>query len=51
MDDSCEHLKESSGSIKDEEFLEQLIDYQLFKKDFAARDYLLIVPKIGQPKS
>jgi hypothetical protein len=30
---SCEHDHESSGSIKGGEFLDQLSDYQLFKKD------------------
>jgi hypothetical protein len=33
--DSCEHDNEPSGSIKGEEFLEYLSDYQFLKKDSA----------------
>jgi len=33
---SCEHGNEPSGSIKSGEFLDQLNDYQLLKKDPAS---------------
>jgi hypothetical protein len=33
---SCEHGNELSGSINDREFLNQLSDYQLLKKDSAS---------------
>jgi hypothetical protein len=32
---SCEHDNELSGSIKGGEFLDQLSDYKVFKKDYA----------------
>jgi hypothetical protein len=34
---SCEHGDQSSVFIKDGEFLDNLRDYQLFKKDSAAQ--------------
>jgi hypothetical protein len=34
---SCEYGNATSGSIKDGEFLEQLSDYQLLKKNSAPR--------------
>jgi len=32
---SCEHISESSGSIKGREYLDQLTYYRLLKKDSA----------------
>jgi len=37
MAGSCEHGNEPSGSVKDVEFLDQLSDCQLLKKDYAPR--------------
>jgi hypothetical protein len=36
MAGSCEHGNEASGSVKSEEFLDQVNDYQLLKRDSAS---------------
>jgi hypothetical protein len=41
---SCVHDNESSGFKKDGEFLKQLCDYQLLKKDSVPRNYRRNIP-------
>jgi hypothetical protein len=43
MASTCEHGNEPSGSIKGREFLYQLSDYQLLKKESTAWNYLTSV--------
>jgi hypothetical protein len=42
---SCEHSNGSSGTMKGDEYIDQLNKYQVLKKEFACRSYLVVMGK------